>query len=157
MNEQFIPGIYNYCDRWCERCTFTSRCRVYESTDKLTPEQNDIHNEAFWKSISVNFTKAIKMLHEFAAEQGIDLENAIAPYEMKAYDKKRKKADLSIKNSKLILLCKEYRNIALPFVEKNFLKNLYLKQGLCTNIYTLGSKRRKRLCIQWLLWVIAEK
>lgn len=25
----FIPGIFNYCDRWCERCPFTSRCRVY--------------------------------------------------------------------------------------------------------------------------------
>ncbi len=25
----FIPGIFNYCDRWCERCAFSSRCRVY--------------------------------------------------------------------------------------------------------------------------------
>jgi len=25
----FIPGVYNYCDRWCERCPFASRCRVY--------------------------------------------------------------------------------------------------------------------------------
>ena len=24
-----IPGIYNYCDRWCERCAFTSRCSNY--------------------------------------------------------------------------------------------------------------------------------
>jgi hypothetical protein len=25
----FIPGIHNYCDRWCERCAFSSRCRSY--------------------------------------------------------------------------------------------------------------------------------
>jgi predicted protein tyrosine phosphatase len=25
---KFIPGIYNYCDRWCERCPFTSRCLI---------------------------------------------------------------------------------------------------------------------------------
>ncbi len=25
----FIPGIHNYCDRWCERCAFRSRCRAY--------------------------------------------------------------------------------------------------------------------------------
>lgn len=25
----FIIGIYNYCDRWCERCPLTSRCRVF--------------------------------------------------------------------------------------------------------------------------------
>ncbi len=27
--ENFIPGIYNYCDRWCERCPFTDRCMNY--------------------------------------------------------------------------------------------------------------------------------
>ncbi len=30
MERNNIPGIYNYCDRWCERCKFTSRCAVYE-------------------------------------------------------------------------------------------------------------------------------
>ena len=25
----FIVGIYNYCDRWCEACAFTSRCRGF--------------------------------------------------------------------------------------------------------------------------------
>jgi len=27
--EPMIPGIYNYCDRWCERCVFSGRCRVF--------------------------------------------------------------------------------------------------------------------------------
>ncbi|MGE0461043.1 MAG: hypothetical protein AB7Q16_06715 [Vicinamibacterales bacterium] len=25
----FIVGIFNYCDRWCERCPLTARCRVF--------------------------------------------------------------------------------------------------------------------------------
>ena len=25
----FIIGVYNYCDRWCERCSLASRCRVF--------------------------------------------------------------------------------------------------------------------------------
>ena len=25
----FIIGIFNYCDRWCEACAFTSRCRLF--------------------------------------------------------------------------------------------------------------------------------
>jgi hypothetical protein len=25
-NPRHIPGVYNYCDRWCERCPLTSRC-----------------------------------------------------------------------------------------------------------------------------------
>lgn len=29
VDEGFILGVYNYCDRWCERCRFTSRCRLF--------------------------------------------------------------------------------------------------------------------------------
>jgi hypothetical protein len=32
---RFIPGIYNYCDRWCERCRFQSRCRLYRDTQRM--------------------------------------------------------------------------------------------------------------------------
>lgn len=27
--QRFIEGIYNYCDRWCERCAFITRCLHY--------------------------------------------------------------------------------------------------------------------------------
>jgi hypothetical protein len=37
----FIVGIFNYCDRWCEACAFTSRCRLFadvaETTASLDP------------------------------------------------------------------------------------------------------------------------
>lgn len=29
LSDGFIVGIYDYCDRWCETCAFTSRCRVF--------------------------------------------------------------------------------------------------------------------------------
>jgi hypothetical protein len=29
VTDGFILGIYNYCDRWCETCRFTSRCRAF--------------------------------------------------------------------------------------------------------------------------------
>jgi hypothetical protein len=28
-DQGFISGVHNYCDRWCERCPFASRCRAY--------------------------------------------------------------------------------------------------------------------------------
>ena len=47
---KYISGIYNYCDRWCERCQFTSRCLnctlVEEQFGDL--QENDELNEAFW-------------------------------------------------------------------------------------------------------------
>ncbi|MEQ8766252.1 MAG: hypothetical protein RL885_20225 [Planctomycetota bacterium] len=27
-DHSFIPGIHNYCDRWCERCTLKHRCET---------------------------------------------------------------------------------------------------------------------------------
>jgi hypothetical protein len=31
-----VAGVYNYCDHWCERCTFQSRCRVFEDVRRTT-------------------------------------------------------------------------------------------------------------------------
>jgi hypothetical protein len=33
--EGFVPGIHNYCDRWCERCDFTDKCRSFELEQEL--------------------------------------------------------------------------------------------------------------------------
>jgi hypothetical protein len=29
VSDGFIFGVYNYCDRWCERCALTGRCRLF--------------------------------------------------------------------------------------------------------------------------------
>jgi len=29
VQDGFIVGVFNYCDRWCERCAFTSHCRLF--------------------------------------------------------------------------------------------------------------------------------
>ena len=78
QDPRFIPGIYNYCDRWCERCPFTSRCMNYAlSEDEFdTRESKDINNEAFWGKLHEIFQVTLEMVKESAEEMGIDL-NAI--------------------------------------------------------------------------------
>jgi hypothetical protein len=117
MPQKFIPGIYNYCDRWCERCTFASRCRNYESTSKLSPEQLDINNKAFWNIISCNFQKTIELLHAEAERQGIDL--AMNEEEEKAYNEHRSFVNTSVKKHLLSKLCKQYQKLVLPFLNQN--------------------------------------
>jgi len=75
-DRQFISGIYNYCDRWCERCTQTSKCLNYSIAEEkfADPESRDISNEAFWKKLSGIMQDALTMLAEQAAELGIDLD-----------------------------------------------------------------------------------
>jgi len=75
---RFISGIYNYCDRWCERCPFTSQCMNYAlGEDELdSPESKDITNQAFWDNLHGIFKVTLEMVKETAEEMGIDL-NAI--------------------------------------------------------------------------------
>lgn len=74
---RFIPGIYNYCDRWCERCSFTSRCMNFVMSEEQfsDPESRDIQNEAFWKKLGEVFHTTLEMVREMAEEQGIDLDS----------------------------------------------------------------------------------
>jgi hypothetical protein len=39
---EFIPSIFNYCDRWCEKCSFTAKCRTFAMERELTEIGNSI-------------------------------------------------------------------------------------------------------------------
>jgi len=74
---RFIPGVYNYCDRWCERCPLTSRCMNFALSEEQfdDPQSRDINNEAFWQKLSEMFQVTLEMVKETAKEQGIDLDS----------------------------------------------------------------------------------
>jgi hypothetical protein len=73
---RFISGIYNYCDRWCERCAFTSRCMNYAMSEEefSEPETRDINNKAFWDKLGEIFSATLEMVREKAKEMGIDID-----------------------------------------------------------------------------------
>ena len=75
-NPDLISGIYNYCDRWCEKCQFTSRCLLYateQEDNDDSPESRDIQNKAFWDNLGRIFQETQQMMTEWAEEAGIDL------------------------------------------------------------------------------------
>jgi len=74
-NPAFIPGIYNYCDYWCERCPFTSRCINFALSEKQFPdnESRDINNKLFWQKLSEILQLTLDMLEETSMKKGIDL------------------------------------------------------------------------------------
>ena len=86
-----IPGIYNYCDRWCERCPFTSRCMTFKLSEEKfgDPESQDINNAVFWEKLSETLNDALDLLKEMAEEKGIDLDSIVAESDDKNrfYDK----------------------------------------------------------------------
>jgi hypothetical protein len=80
-NPEHIPGVYNYCDRWCERCPLTARCLNYAmEREQLDTEfdgdeaSRDMDNQKFWKVMHDNFKLVFDMIAEDCAARGIDFE-----------------------------------------------------------------------------------
>ena len=68
----FIPGIYNYCDRWCERCLYTDKCRTFASekiikreieADKKR-EKSIEENKDFWDQVNGAVEAAADLIDE---------------------------------------------------------------------------------------------
>ena len=167
MEQDFIPGIYNYCDRWCERCTFTSRCRNYENTGKLSPVQLDINNKVFWDTISANFNKAFELLQKAALAQGIDINKPMTKEEEQEYEKRETFIKTAAKNHQLSKLCKQYQKAVMQFLKANdglvnktreLVSELHM--GLKTEeevVYTVADIGDCLEIIQWYLFFIDVK
>lgn len=67
MKPNLIPGIYNFCDRWCERCVFTNRCAIYNK-----PENIDQPEDEFWRDLEQKFQEKLQMIRGKATESLVD-------------------------------------------------------------------------------------
>ena len=117
-NPKHIEGIYNYCDRWCERCNFTSRCAVYVSEEGLSPEEKDITNTIFWDKIGNGFADAISQLKKMAEENGITIPTE-DDEEMKLYMANVKKKREEMLTHPLIKYSKQYMMEASALLKNN--------------------------------------
>lgn len=84
---RFISGIYNYCDRWCERCQLSHRCLNYateKADDDDDPAGRDLANEKFWKKLDGIFRDTSEMIREDATALGIDLADPLVAAEAAA-------------------------------------------------------------------------
>lgn len=108
-NPNFIPGIYNYCDRWCERCPFISRCMNFAISEEQfdDPEAQDINNKVFWDKLSEIFQVTLEMVKDTAKEQGIDLDSLDLQQATEEYETTRDLAE----NHECCQAAKEYGQI----------------------------------------------
>jgi len=75
-NPEMISGIHNYCDRWCERCSFTSKCGIYAVEEHQFPNKDkDLENEAYWEKLKEIFQITMEMILDDAEDLGIDLDD----------------------------------------------------------------------------------
>ncbi|MBW2284331.1 MAG: hypothetical protein JRF65_06995 [Deltaproteobacteria bacterium] len=74
----FITGIHQYCDGWCERCAFTTQCLTFalETGDPDENESRDINNKAFWDQLAETFKAVSDQLREAMEAYDIDFDES---------------------------------------------------------------------------------
>ena len=117
-NRDLISGIYNYCDRWCERCPFTKRCLVF-ATEKADgafddSEIDDINNARFWQKLESTFKQVRRMIVDWAEEEGIDLETLEG--EVPLADREQQRQDA--KEHQLSLAARRYAKLVQGWFEQ---------------------------------------
>ena len=155
-NPDLISGIYNYCDRWCERCPLTTRCLVY-ATEQVnhheSPESQDIRNEAFWRKLNSVLSETQQMITEWANEAGIDLSHV--PDENPTTRKRRRQL---VDNHPLARAGKKYANAASDWF-REFDQNIVLSDQRATDAEREQAEQFEdaREVIQWYQYQIAVK
>lgn len=118
LHPNHIAGIYNYCDRWCDRCSFTSRCAVFERSGNLSPEQSDVQNQAFWENISNSFSETLSLLKQGVKDEGIDIEQ-INDEEWETYKKQQAAGRAKTEDHPLLKYSRDYGVKTTALLEKN--------------------------------------
>jgi hypothetical protein len=145
-NPDLISGIYNYCDRWCERCPLTSRCLVYatEQEDDYSFPGNDLRNEAFWQKLSVVFQETREMIVEWAKDAGVDLNGSKDEDESRQHRKRQ-----LVDNHPLTKAGKKYANAA-----SDWFRELDQMSEVPENFEQLEDARE---VVQWYQYQIAVR
>lgn len=77
---RLVPGIYNYCDRWCERCPHTGRCLQFTTEQERQRRRGrrasrDVENREFWEELGDSLALALHLARREAKRRGIDLDS----------------------------------------------------------------------------------
>lgn len=73
FDSNHIPGIYNWCERWCERCKMTSKCYLYaqEQEDRAILD-SDLDQDEKMEKLREKLMETMEMLSEAAEEFEMD-------------------------------------------------------------------------------------
>lgn len=106
-----ITGIFNYCDRWCEKCLFTDRCTNYQFEKELGLYDENVDKEELIDDVSAILAGTLSFLKSKMEELDID----ISDYQgAEAYENNKAAAyPLSLK-------AKEYMTNLSDWFEENY-------------------------------------
>lgn len=132
----FIPGIYNFCDRWCEKCPQQANCLSYVMGKKMEEklggtleESLNAKNENIWTYLKNIFDSTYEILHDLAEERGIEMEDIYASEDVDKglwadeYNhalQEEENSDFLVATSDIIKICLIYESLSEDTLETVF-------------------------------------
>lgn len=118
----FIEGIFNYCDRWCERCAMTTRCRQYAmecARDAFNADGSQDGDSSEFMEALLCLPDEPKSLDDYSEdsedetvfeieEASADLENDIDDFDVDEYMAEREKAERQTSSTPCVKLADRY-------------------------------------------------
>ena len=153
---QYIPGIFNYCDSWCERCPFTHRCRSYD------PRQSSAENDsgALLEMLHDSLQEAMAVIRTHVEEQGLDWDT----FQREAASTSLARPEFTAPQERLMALARAYSKQARTWLEEH--RDLLQARGEeLSDQLALGMPVREKgieladalEVIQWYLFLIQTK
>jgi len=134
QNPNLIPGIYNYCDGWCERCDFTGNCLNYkmmeEGVPDIKPTESDSEASSAMENLDEMFELSMELLNQAAKDLGMELPKKALDFDAEEEEEK----DELIFKSQIMLQADKYSELVdawfadyetLIYVGSNSLKELF--------------------------------
>jgi len=113
MNDQsYIPGIYNYCDSWCERCPFTRQCRCFDPRQETAESDS---KETILETLHDSLQEAMDSLRSHVEQQGLDWE----AFQREAANTVLEKPASTRQQDQLVAIAKEYGANAQEWLEEH--------------------------------------
>ena len=111
-SNRFIPGIFNYCDYWCERCAFTRRCRNFSMGREMEREArgekvgDDATHQAFWDELADKLREATVFGRAGEWTDEVDFDATPDP----AYEERREQRERAVDEHPLVGMSHVYMN-----------------------------------------------
>ena len=115
-SDKYISGIYNFCDRWCEKCVFTDKCLSYEMSKESYADKPEISDKKFWSDLENSFKMVKEMLSDYMKEHNISMPT---DEETEQIEIEMKRIDDTIKANPLVLESRGYNKTTTNFLREN--------------------------------------
>jgi len=122
-SKKFKPGIYNFCDRWCEKCKDTEKCFLYaqEMQKRVRNMMKGKDNNDWLEEIKHTFEITKKLIERDLQKEGINSQKILEEKPKESWDDN---ADKHYDKVQCLVKAKKYTKEAANFLN-NFHKNRF--------------------------------